>query len=128
MGYNTVAIILNDALDLIRKDRDIGVAISDAVRVFTATRMGHRPKYEASAPARVGNSVHCNAISVVSLDHSSGWQIVAAGMNCGYRIGDPEREPVPEEVLAAAARALEEHGYKVTKLKAPKGRSDAGRT
>ncbi|MFH1553550.1 MAG: hypothetical protein ABII76_01610 [Pseudomonadota bacterium] len=120
MGYNTVAVIMNDALSYIEHDKEIGAGIKRASQMFSGVSSGHLGSHEANVPARSGGGVHCNAITIVSQDHSSGWQVIVVGKNNGYRLGDPDREVSPDDALEAAARALREHGYKVTKPKAKK--------
>lgn len=122
MGYNTVAVIMNDAAGQIADDPNIGKSIKDAMQEFRFVRGGYSARHCADVAAHSeSGGIFCNAMTIVSQDHSSGWQIVGVGKNCGYRMGAPDLEEVPDEVLSAAARALEAHGYKVTKPKAKTG-------
>lgn len=73
MGYNTTVIILNDALDQIKKDPLFAEKLYDACLTVNRGR-----QVDVSA----GN--HCNAATVIETHHADVAQPVIIGGNCGY--------------------------------------------
>lgn len=92
MGWNTVAVIMNDATGDIAADAGFGSRLAKAMRI-----MGNGKRVDVAAHGE--RSIHCNAATIVSHDHADGHQIVVAHGNTGYRItGDPS-DGVPDEVV-----------------------------
>ncbi len=83
MGYNTVMVVLNDALTEIKKDPEFGRRISDAV-----DEMGNPRVQYATVPAisADGHSIHCNAATVLSSRHADDVVIVATGGNTASKL------------------------------------------
>lgn len=76
MGYNTTMVILNDALHLIREDKEFGKKVYDAALVVT-----NRGRQDISS----GN--HCNAATVIESHHADHMKLIAVGGNCGQDLG-----------------------------------------
>lgn len=111
MGFNTVALILNDAVHQIEQDPDFGKNVGYAVASFSwppnrrDVSIGARsPKGDSSYPA----------LTIVSMAHADTPQVCVVAYNSGASLWDKD---CPEWAINAAAAALEHHGYKVTKRK-----------
>ena len=102
MGFNTVAVIYNDCIhDLETEGGAYGARIAQSIRGLNWSKTHpYGPDFGAG--------------QIISTAHSSYWQPVVVGGNTGYCLGDIENPP-PDVALATVARALEEHGFKVTK-------------
>jgi hypothetical protein len=106
MGYNTVAVLLNDFSREIENSGEFGKRLAFAMRSFPERGAGYVP-----------------AALVVSQDHSSGYQVVVAHSNSGWRVQDAAPGGHTElnwQALDVMKGALERHGYKVTKRRKPK--------
>ena len=97
MGNNVVAVLYTDMMEEMGRP-NAGDRLTKGVRSFLNGRE------ELKGYMGFGQCI--------SWDHSSAYQVCAVGKNTGYRLG--LGRDVPHEVLAAVARALEFHGYKVT--------------
>jgi hypothetical protein len=119
MGYNTAAIILNDGLDQIAKDKDLGKRIHDSV--LMAPRKGY-----TTIPA--GN--HCNPMTVLPSAHADMTQIIVIHGNCirraavgycgvGYRDDTGKLYPDDSQELGVETlKALAHHlGYSMRKIR-----------
>lgn len=102
MGFNTVAVILNDKIHEVRKGGPIGEAIYRAVCHFSTTSRNTMDRYFGAG-------------KVISMAHADFHQVVVVQGNTGWSLHDDD---IPQEALEAVARQLREHGYRVTKLKA----------
>lgn len=79
MGFNTAAIILNDALHDIRTDPEIGEKINRAIGY------AHREGGDVAAHGKYG--VCTNAITVLPPQHADTIQVVAIGHNTIRTLG-----------------------------------------
>lgn len=111
MGFNTVALILNDAVHLIEQDPDFGKNVGDAVASFSWPPN----RRDASISARSPEGGSCYpALTIVSMAHADVPQVCVVAYNSGASLWAKD---CPEWAISAAAAALEYHGYKVTKRK-----------
>ena len=105
MGFNTAVVVLNDALDSIRSDAEIGERIDRAIMLV------RREGGDVSAHGK--NAVHVNAIRVLPPQHADYVQIVAVGGNTIRNLGWSMKWE-PEDLL----RDLADHlGYSLRKKK-----------
>lgn len=108
MGYNTAAIILNDALDTIERDPDIGRHIGDSINSAWRTPQDITAR---KLTVNGGTQSHIGAIRVLPSRHADETQIVAVGGNTiqllGYSFSDD-----PVRILKDLALQL---GYNVSK-------------
>lgn len=107
MGWNTTAVIMNDALGDIRGDEHLGKRLADSVRQL------HRGK-----PVDVPAGSHCNAITLIEQHHADGLIPVVVGRNYGYPLsvavfGDPETGLLEMELLQILAK---KHGFVLRKV------------
>ena len=103
MGFNTVAVILNDQLSEIAKDAKFGESISQAVSTF-----GHGKHYGWDA----GRASH--GAQIISLGHADYPQVCVIYGNTGWSIHDAD---IPAGAVQAVADALRLKGYGVTEPK-----------
>jgi hypothetical protein len=106
MGYNTAALVLNDAIGAIANDSEIGARISRQIA------LAGREKGDVTAHGAAG--IHIGAIQVLPPQHADSVQIVAVGGNCIRSLGYSGRWE-PEDLLRDLARQL---GYSLRKLPA----------
>lgn len=118
MGYNSVAIILNDATGSIAEDPKFGGRVADAIRGFAGRPYGQPFAGEASAVTANGCGVFSGALKIIGQEHADFYQTVVVGRNSGWSLAD---DAVPEHVLEAVAKALRRRGYRVTKPKPQAG-------
>lgn len=104
MGFNSVAVILNDCVHKIEEDHLFGERAAKAVQGFGWRSVD---RYAAWAPG----------IEVVSQAHADHPQIVAVMHNTGWGLGDAD---CPEAAIRHAIWLLEQRGYRVTKRKPEK--------
>ena len=110
MGFNTVAVLLNDRAEEIRKSGRLGERIHDAICAYS-----HSPRNRIDRYFGAGN--------IVSMAHADTPQVVVVFGNTGWSAWD---ENIPPEALEHIARALRDKGYRVTKPKsAPPKREEA---
>lgn len=110
MGFNTVAVLLNDHAHEIRKSGRLGEGIYQAICAYS-----HKPRNRMDRYFGAGN--------IVSMAHADFPQVVVVYGNTGWSAWD---ENIPPEAVEAIARALREKGYRVTKPKAaPAQREEA---
>lgn len=108
MGFNTTVVVLNDAVDSIRNDKDFGRKLADAITHRAVT----------SKPIDVSAGNHVNAALVVESHHADELKAILVGGNYGEDLGyigrwdlkveEPEDK---KEVLRSVARLL---GMKVS--------------
>jgi len=103
MGFNTVAVILNDQLSEIAKDQKFGDSISQAVSTFGL---------EKHYGWRAGRASH--GAQIISLGHADYPQVCVVYGNTGWSIHDAD---IPTGAVQAVADALRLKGYHVTKSK-----------
>jgi hypothetical protein len=109
MGYNSVAVILNDATGSIRHDPGFGERVADAVTRFSA-RNRSLGSNEANAVSNRG--IHIGALTIVGQEHADFYQVVVVGHNSGWAMHRDDN--VPEDAVNALARELKRRGWKVT--------------
>lgn len=109
MGYNTVAVLYNDHMHLIREDRDIGKRIASAMQSWHA-----RDLYPLAPWFGCG--------SIISQVHADYSQVVVVGQNRGRRLCDCN--DLDGYALDQLADALRRHGWTV---KAPGKKRAAAR-
>lgn len=98
MGYNTVAVLLNDFTHEIRKDGPIGERIARAMQSYSIRK-------------RDPLSMNFNAGSIISQDHADGEQVVIVSRNSGVRAD--EADNLGWQALHDMAECLKRHGYVV---------------
>ena len=98
MGYNSVAVILNDHIGLIKKDPGFGARIGKAIN-----RWNYRG-IDAFAP-------DFGAGHICSMAHADYSQVVVVGQNRGRRISDCNDLDI--YALDQIADALRRHGWDV---------------
>lgn len=101
MGFNTVAMILNDRLHDLRDSSDFGARVYNAAVSFT---WGEARR----------DFLRFREGCIISQAHADTWQPVVVGRNAGYSLW---AEDVPSAALDAVASALRDKGYRVTKPK-----------
>lgn len=108
MGWNSVAMILNDRLGDLAADPHAGEMIATAVRGINSNRRGDNN-------FRYGQ--------VISHDHADGYQVVVVHGNTGWRLRDSDPNGWSKlgwQALDQMAEALTKHGYRVTKMRKAK--------
>lgn len=103
MGFNSVAVILNDQLHEIGRDEGFGARVEQAVSTFGLER------HYGRAAGRAGGG-----LKVISLAHADWPQVCVVYGNTGWSIGDDD---IPPAAVEAVAAALRRKGYRVTKPK-----------
>ncbi len=110
MGYNTTVVVMNDALDQIRFDKDFGRKLAEAIMGLS---LGDDPK--TGRPYRsqdVSALNHLNAATVIEQHHASGNAIVAVGGNhatvIGHSFGTHHN---PEDRLKIVKELASQLGY-----------------
>lgn len=112
MGYNTVAVLLNDFTHEIEKSGPVGDRIARAMR-------GWYRREDDNLATFFGCGV------VISQDHADGEQVVIVSKNTGARAD--EANGLGWQALNDMQECLERHGYKVTPPKRKKAR-ESGET
>jgi hypothetical protein len=113
MGYNTVAVFMNDTIDMVADDNEFGKRLYDA----TLEASGRRKKVDVPAhSARRG--IACNAATILSCRHADDPQVVVVKQNTGYVYN--YKETLPDHVIEDLKFVLEEHGYRISKKPRPK--------
>jgi hypothetical protein len=97
MGFNTVAVLLNDFTHELERDGRYGARIAQAMR-----NVGHR---------RDGLSTWFGAGVCISQAHADYSQVVVVGKNTGQRLDDAN--DLDWYALKQLADALERHGWRV---------------
>lgn len=98
MGFNTVVVVLNDAVHMIAEDTSWGASLARAVSAFHSSR--RRAEYNP-IPARgnSGRSVYCNSAEVISQAHADSYQVVVAHGNTGWAITADPDDGVPPDAI-----------------------------
>lgn len=114
MGFNTTVVVMNDALGDIENDRDFGKKLVAAINGLNLRE--DRDK-GIDVSARNGNSISCNAATVVETHHAGSTAIVAVGGNYAHVLGyAPDVPHHTEEGKLACLKALaEEMGFSLVK-------------
>lgn len=109
MGYNTVAVLLNDHANEIAECGPLGKRIADAIGGWN-----YRD--------RVSLATYFGCGSVISQDHADNAQVVIVQYNTGVRAF--EAKNLDWHALHQMATCLENHGYTVRKKRKPKAAGD----
>lgn len=111
MGYNTPALLLNDAADQIARDRDIGEKIAQAMLMAG----GFAPEVQRRGYIDVPAGNYANAVSVLKPQHGNEHSLLHLHGNLMTRhvsfFGGKWDDP--EATLRAAAKTL---GFKLVRL------------
>ena len=120
MGYNTVALLLNDNLDIGAKDPDLGKRIRYASLNWQTRSRGVDLDICAFATFENGGSCAASYGSIISQDHADGYQVVIVHGNMGWRAGDADYDKyLGWQALDTMKACLERYGYRVTKQRKP---------
>ena len=106
MGFNTVAVLYNDATDRIRAGGNTAERLADAMSHGWLERRRDRMATDFGAGV------------VISQDHADNSQVVIVGRNSGCTA--KEAVDLDWWALQQMAECRERHGYKVTKPKRAK--------
>lgn len=116
MGYNTVAVFLNDSLDVGAKDPTLGERIQDASRNWLARHRGGGLSWSARS-----NNCSASYGSIISQDHADGYQVCIVHGNMGWRADNAEYDKyLGWQALDAMKDCLERNGYRVVKKREPR--------
>ena len=107
MGFNSVVVVMNDALGMIEEDPTFGRNL--AQETMTYRRTGG----DVPAHSPTGRGVFCNAATVLSCQHADVPQVVVVKHNTGwvYEYG----KALPDHVLEDLKWVLDQHGFAVRK-------------
>jgi len=110
MGYNSVVLILNDCLNEIKKDKEFGDKVDDAVmRLHNGNQVD------------INSGCCVNAATAISCQHADVTQIIAVGGNCATVLANLWGNHHTEEGRVFLLKSLADSmGYRVVK-KAAKG-------
>ena len=118
MGYNTVALILNDTVGYGDKDPDLGKSISAAVNAWSMRDDRYRT---TSITAKTGERGGAQYGEVISQDHADGYQVTVVHGNMGWRIDDSSHDKyLGHQAIKSMKDCLERNGFKVTKNRVKK--------
>lgn len=106
MGYNTVAVLLNDQTHEIEKSGRLGERIASAIKSYSWAR------------GRDRSALYFGSGAVISQSHADDYQAVIVHGNTGWRLDDPD---IPEAAINMVLWHLKERGYRVSKTKARQG-------
>lgn len=108
MGYNTVAVLLNDNLARGAKDPTLGERILSASRNWSVRDRG-------------GDLSFASYGSIISQDHADGYQVCIVHGNMGWCADDAEYDKyLGWQALDAMKDCLERNGYRVVKKREPR--------
>ena len=107
MGFNSVLIVLNDALHEIGDDSNFGAGVKSAVQSHDRRR-NPRP----DIMARGNFCTHANAATVVSVAHADCPQVVVVKHNTGWSAWEDD---TPDHIINDLIAVLNHHGYSVKK-------------
>lgn len=107
MGFNTVVVVLNDAVGYIAEDPGWGERLTKAICAFS-TRKWRKESQTVAAYTPSGRGVFCNTAQVISQAHADGYQIVVAHGNTGWEITSDPEDGVPDSVVKAVEWRLKQ--------------------
>ncbi len=108
MGFNSVLLIMNDALSAIESDPEFGKRVADAIR-----RHYLDPRKNIDVP--IGG--WCNPATVIGQEHADCIQVLAVGGNSGHRLGVAIWSDNDERILKLVA---EQMGFDIRRKKGRK--------
>jgi GAF domain-containing protein len=100
MGYNTAMIVLNDGMDTLKSDPDVGEKLYRGILAA-----GHRQTRNGADSHTVSLGNHCNPVAILPSQHADTLQIVAIGANSIRPLAYCHWQDDDEQVL----RKLAEH-------------------
>jgi len=113
MGYNTVAILLNDNIAFGADDPNLGKAIQSASREWSEREHDH---LATRISTRSGNCIGAIYGQIISQDHADGYQVVVVHGNWGWRIDEAHNDKyLGYPAIDQMKDCLERNGYRVTK-------------
>ncbi len=83
MGYNTTVIVMNDALDAIKKDPMFGKTLADSVTKL----VGQNGPIDVPAYSPSGRGVYVNAATAIETHHADIIKMIAVGGNFARDLG-----------------------------------------
>lgn len=108
MGYNTAAMFLNDAIDGLKTDPNVGHRIFEAI--ITSDRPENRKRGFTDFP--IGN--YCNGGLVLPSRHADDIQVIAFGRNYAKVLGVTWHANM-EEPLEVIKALADQMGYRLVK-------------
>lgn len=116
MGYNTVVVVLNDALSVGAEDTHLGGRLRTAV--LNWSNSARRGNLDFCA---IGRSSSSSYGQVISQDHADSYQVTVTHANMGWRVDNAEFDKyLGWHALDQMRGCLERNGYRVAKAKPPK--------
>lgn len=113
MGFNTVVLVLNDAVHEISKDPAFGKKLAEAIHAQPGRDAGHA-RYQGTEDVSAGS--HCSAATVISSRHADDMQVVAIGGNTGVYLGTTYGFPHDDAGKIKLLKQLaEQMGYSLRK-------------
>lgn len=106
MGFNTVVLILNDAMHNLKTDPNVGE------KLYNAMGESQHPANKDGVEFSIGN--HCNGGMVLPSRHADEVQIVAVGGNYMKRVGVLYHADM-EDPEAMVRRLADSLGYRLVK-------------
>ena len=114
MGWNTTVVVMNDALGDIEKDAEFGKKLVAAINGLSLRE--ERDK-GINVSATNGNSISCNAATVIETHDNRSTAIVAVGGNYAHVLGwaGDVLHHTEEGKLACLKALAEEMGFSLVK-------------
>ena len=113
MGYNTVAILLNDNIAFGADDPNLWKAIQSASRGWSEREHDH---LATRISTRSGNCIGASYGQIISQDHADGYQVVVVHGNTGWRLDEAENDKyLGWQAFDLMKDCFERNGYRVTK-------------
>lgn len=111
MGYNATVVVMLDALEAVRADKQFGRNLANAI-----IKHGYRDDY-TTVGTQVLNSLYHNAARVVHKDHADVNHLILVGGNTGVDLGSLwlGNSKYEEQDLQVAEELAERHGYHLRK-------------
>ena len=111
MGWNTVVLVLNDAMSSVVNDKGFGQKVSDAV---SEVNMYHKP-------ADISSGSFVNAATVISTEHANVRRLLLTGENWVEDLGAVHPYGKDDDIRVRVLKALADNlGYRVSKKRVKK--------
>lgn len=104
MGFNTVVVVMNDAIHAIEEDTSWGERLGSTIRRFWHGSRSNSSPFVSAHTARGG--IFVNAAEVISQAHADGYQFVVAHGNTGWEITSDPSDGVPDEIIRIITERL----------------------
>jgi hypothetical protein len=111
MGWNTTIVVMNDSLHTIAKDKNFGKKLEQAI-----LSVSHGKTVDVSA--QDGQSISCNAATVIETHHADTKVLVAVGGNMG-EVVTGYAGSYDADNLNMLRRFAEDMGYSIRKKPVP---------